>query len=41
MFYHSDLNQTIFKIPDMIAYSSLFYELATDDVILLGTSSGL
>jgi len=36
-----DLNQMIWKIPDMIAYLSSFYELAPGDVILSGTPSGV
>ena len=31
----------IWKIPDMIAYLSSFYELAPGDVILSGTPSGV
>ena len=31
----------IWKVPDMIAYLSAYYELAPGDVILSGTPSGV
>ena len=37
----ADLNQMIWKIPEMISYLSEYYELAPGDVILLGTPSGV
>ncbi|MFP7671894.1 fumarylacetoacetate hydrolase family protein [Marivita sp. S0852] len=36
-----DLNQMIWKVPEMIAYLSEYYELAAGDVILSGTPSGV
>src|SRR6056297_288223 len=36
-----DLNQMIWKVPEMIAYLSEYYELAPGDVILSGTPSGV
>ena len=36
-----DLNQMIWKVPEMIAYLSRFFELAAGDVILSGTPSGV
>ncbi len=36
-----NLNQMIWKVPDMIAYLSAYYELAPGDVILSGTPSGV
>ena len=36
-----NLNQMIWKVPDMIAYLSAYYELAPGDVILAGTPSGV
>lgn len=36
-----NLNQMIWKIPDMIVYLSTYYELAPGDVILSGTPSGV
>lgn len=36
-----DLNQMIWKIPEMIAHLSQYYTLAAGDVILTGTPSGV
>lgn len=36
-----DLNQMIWKIPEMISYLSEYFELAAGDVILSGTPSGV
>jgi fumarylpyruvate hydrolase len=36
-----DLNQMIWKIPEMISYLSAYFELAAGDVILTGTPSGV
>ena len=36
-----DLNQMIWKIPEQISYLSEYYELASGDVILSGTPSGV
>ena len=36
-----DLNQMIWKVPEMISYLSEYYELAAGDVILSGTPSGV
>lgn len=36
-----DLNQMIWKVPEMIAYLSQFFELAAGDIILSGTPSGV
>jgi len=36
-----DLNQMIWKVPEMISYLSDYYELAAGDVILSGTPSGV
>lgn len=36
-----DLNQMIWKVPEMIAYLSEYFELAAGDVILSGTPSGV
>ncbi|MDU8944757.1 fumarylacetoacetate hydrolase family protein [Ovoidimarina sediminis] len=36
-----DLNQMIWKVPEMIAYLSEYFELAPGDVILSGTPSGV
>ncbi|KUP90692.1 fumarylacetoacetate hydrolase family protein [Tritonibacter horizontis] len=36
-----DLNQMIWKIPEMIAHLSRYYRLAAGDVILTGTPSGV
>ena len=36
-----DLNQMIWKVPEMISYLSNYFELAAGDVILSGTPSGV
>ncbi|MBF9041896.1 FAA hydrolase family protein [Rhodobacterales bacterium HKCCE4037] len=36
-----DLNQMIWKVPEMIAYLSNYFELAAGDVILGGTPAGV
>lgn len=36
-----DLNQMIWKVPEMISYLSGYFELAAGDVILAGTPSGV
>jgi len=36
-----DLNQMIWKVPEMIAYLSDYFELAAGDVILSGTPAGV
>ena len=36
-----DLNQMIWKVPEMIAYLSNYFELAAGDVILSGTPAGV
>jgi fumarylpyruvate hydrolase len=36
-----DLNQMIWKVPEMIAYLSEYFELAPGDVILSGTPAGV
>jgi len=36
-----DLNQMIWKVPEMIAYLSAHFELAAGDVIMTGTPSGV
>jgi len=36
-----DLNQMIWKIPEMISYLSDYFELAAGDVILTGTPAGV
>jgi fumarylpyruvate hydrolase len=36
-----DLNQMIWKTPEMIAYLSQYFELAAGDVIMTGTPSGV
>ena len=36
-----DLDQMIWKVPEMIAYLSEYYQLAAGDVILSGTPSGV
>jgi fumarylpyruvate hydrolase len=37
----ADLNQMIWKVPEMIAYLSEYFELAAGDVILSGTPAGV
>ena len=36
-----DLNQMIWKVPEMISYLSEYFELASGDVILSGTPAGV
>jgi fumarylpyruvate hydrolase len=36
-----DLNQMIWKVPEMISYLSEYFELAPGDVVLSGTPSGV
>jgi fumarylpyruvate hydrolase len=36
-----DLNQMIWKVPEMISYLSDFFELSAGDVIMTGTPSGV
>ena len=36
-----DLNQMIWKVPEMISYLSEYFELAPGDVIQTGTPSGV
>ena len=36
-----DLNQMIWKVPEMISYLSDYFELAPGDVIMTGTPSGV
>lgn len=36
-----DLNQMIWKVPEMISYLSDFFELAAGDIIMTGTPSGV
>ncbi|PTE21151.1 5-carboxymethyl-2-hydroxymuconate isomerase [Cereibacter changlensis JA139] len=36
-----DLNQLIWKVPEMISYLSDYFELAAGDVIMTGTPSGV
>lgn len=36
-----DLNQMIWKVPEMICYLSAYFELAAGDVIMTGTPSGV
>jgi len=38
---HGDLNQMIWKVQEMIAYLSDYFELAAGDVILSGTPEGV
>ena len=35
------MNQMIWKVPEMIAYLSEYFELAAGDVILSGTPAGV
>ncbi|WP_374375324.1 fumarylacetoacetate hydrolase family protein [Dongia sp.] len=37
----ADINQMIWKVPEMIAYLSEYFELAAGDVIFSGTPSGV
>jgi fumarylpyruvate hydrolase len=36
-----DLNQMIWKVPEMISYLSEYFELQAGDVIMAGTPSGV
>ncbi|MEQ8665344.1 MAG: fumarylacetoacetate hydrolase family protein [Rhodospirillales bacterium] len=36
-----DMNQMIWKVPEMIAYLSRFYDIAAGDLIMSGTPSGV
>lgn len=36
-----DLNQMIWKVPEMISYLSEYFELAAGDIVLSGTPSGV
>jgi fumarylpyruvate hydrolase len=36
-----DLNQMIWKVPEMISYLSDYFELAAGDVIMTGTPAGV
>jgi len=36
-----DLNQMIWKVPEMIAYLSRMFELKADDLIFAGTPAGV
>lgn len=36
-----DLNQMIWKVPEMISYLSAYFELAAGDVIMAGTPAGV
>jgi fumarylpyruvate hydrolase len=36
-----DLNQMIWKVPEMIAYLSRFYDISGGDLIMSGTSAGV
>ena len=36
-----DLNQMIWKVPEMISYLSEYFELAAGDVIMSGTPAGV
>jgi fumarylpyruvate hydrolase len=36
-----DMNQMIWKVPEMIAYLSRLFELAPGDLIMTGTPSGV
>lgn len=37
----ADLNQMIWKVPEMISYLSEYFELAAGDIIMSGTPSGV
>jgi fumarylpyruvate hydrolase len=37
----ADLNQMIWKVPEMISYLSTYFELTAGDVIMSGTPSGV
>ena len=36
-----DLNQMIWKIPEMVSYLSRFYDIAAGDLIMSGTPAGV
>jgi fumarylpyruvate hydrolase len=36
-----DMNQMIWKVPEMISYLSEYFELAPGDIIMSGTPSGV
>ena len=36
-----DVNQRIWKVPDMIAYFSRFYDIAAGDLVMSGTPAGV
>jgi fumarylpyruvate hydrolase len=36
-----DLNQMIWKVPEMISYLSKYFELTAGDVIMSGTPAGV
>ena len=36
-----DLNQMIWKVPEMISYLSRFYDIAAGDLIMSGTPAGV
>ena len=36
-----DLNQMIWKVPEMVAYLSRFYDIAAGDLIMSGTPAGV
>ena len=38
---HGDLNQMIWKVPEMIAYLSRFYDIVGGDLIMSGTPAGV
>ena len=38
---HGDLNQMIWKVPEMSAYLSRFYDIAGGDLIMSGTPAGV
>jgi fumarylpyruvate hydrolase len=38
---NGDLNQMIWKVPEMITYLSRFYDIAAGDLIMSGTPAGV
>ena len=36
-----DLNQMVWKVPEMISYLSRFYDIAAGDLIMSGTPAGV
>ena len=38
---NGDLNQMIWKVPEMVAYLSRFYDIAAGDLIMSGTPAGV